>query len=148
MRIELQLGDKTYWADFKEPFTRRETKQWYDAQDLRLPVPEEKAADAEKKEPDTEKKEPEEPKLTIRERALLDSENRMLELLSKWCSSCYLEDVAGNAYNSISELSSDVLDDFDWAVLDFLFNVPLYARAKRGRLGEVVGLPLSRTARV
>ena len=142
MRIEYKLGEQTYWVEFKEPFTRKETKQWYDAQDLRLLVPDKKESEAEKKEPDAEGQKP-----NLVQQAVLKSENQMLGLLAQWCSSCFLEDVAGNVYNSISELTPDVLDEFDYALLDFLFNVPLYARAKRGRLGEVVGLPQSRTMR-
>ena len=136
MRLELELGGKTYWVEFKDSFTRRETKQWYDTQELRFP------------EPKKDKEGNIEPfGADARDEVLRETEKRMLELLGQWCSACFLEDAEGKIYNSLSELSPDTLDGFDWSLLDFLFNVPLYARAKRSRLGEVVGLPLLRTTR-
>ena len=71
----------------------------------------------------------------------------MLDLLCQWCPTCFLEDVEGTVYNTLKELAPDILDSFDWGLLDFLFNIPIYARAKRSQLGNVVGLPLSPTMR-
>jgi len=136
MKLELKLSDKTFWVEFKDTFTRKEMKQWWDAQEMRYPK-------REKDEDGNLKPLPE----GARDAAFQETEQRMLNLLCQWCPTCFFEDVDGNIYNAISELSSEVLDNFDWALVDFLFNVPLYARAKRSRLGEVVGLPRLRTMR-
>lgn len=134
MRIELELDEKTYWVEFKDRFTRREMREWHKAQELRWPEDEDGKV----------------PLLNPEERVavLRGTEERMLALLCKWCSGCYLEDAEGTVFHSIETLSPEALEDFDWALLDFLFNIPVYVRAKRSQLGNVDGGLQLRTTRM
>jgi len=66
-----------------------------------------------------------------------EATQNMLRLLSEWCSEIYVEDVDGNAYHNVSELTLEVMNKLDVPAFRLLFNLPWRAFNQRGELGEV-----------
>lgn len=100
MRIECELGEQTYWVEFKDSLTRNDMRKWFD---------------------------------------LLSEDDRegLMSLLGEWSSACFIEDVDGNEYHDAGNINEDVFNNIDYALTDFLVNVPIHARDMRSNLGKV-----------
>ncbi len=114
MRLTLKLDGNTYWLDMKDQWTRKDMRVYRDAL----------AQDE------------------IAERERGDGEPvdlAVLGLLERWGGECFFVDVNGNEYHHVSELNSNVLDDMDAPIAEFVIFAPFRARNERASLGEVSG---------
>lgn len=63
----------------------------------------------------------------------------VLGLMAQWSSACHIVDVDGNAYGALEDIDAEGIDALDYAVLDFLANLPIHVRQMRSSLGKVSG---------
>lgn len=57
--------------------------------------------------------------------------------LAEWCDGCHVEDVDGDEYENLEDIDEEVWESMDYAVTDFLANIPMHVRDERSRLGKV-----------
>jgi len=114
VKLSLTLpGEAEQYVICKDKWTRRDLRAWYDAMSA---TPEGKP--------------------TPLETASYRLE-RALELLRGWCTSCRIEDVDGNVYTSLDDITPDAIENMDGPVADLLTNLCPTALAERSKLGEV-----------
>jgi hypothetical protein len=64
---------------------------------------------------------------------------QMLETLRKWATDCHITDSDGQVYERIEQLTPEVLDTLEAAVLRLIYDAPLIAYGDAMRLGELSG---------
>lgn len=119
MRLTREIDGTAYWIEVKDKWSRNDLKRWDAASDFDL-----------------------DPAMTDRDavdEAVHRVQERKVALLAGWSTGCYLEDVDGNEYHRINELTPDALDAMDAPLYDLVMSAALEARTQRARLGEPSG---------
>lgn len=112
MKLTLRIaGEPEQWLVTKDRWTRADLRRWAAAL-------------------------PDEPGQELEDRLRRRDEAR-LAILCEWVTACHIEDVEGNVYTSLDDVTPEVLDRLDMPIYQLLVNLPSEASAQRGRLGEV-----------